>query len=633
MYTCANNFFYFFFLMIRRPPRSTLFPYTTLFRSHRVGHLEAQPHVERRHRPVRLDYRLRGRGRDVGQPRRSRELPQERRVGLDVHGTAADGEPHHRRAARVGRGRGRRAPRRDHGHGRDVREPGVRRQRLRDLIEDVRPDVAVAVDAADDVDLRDQRVSDLLRLALLRDHDVEATLFGAHRIESRFDHGEARPLGDEQRRRAASRDDPRDHCRDEPGVLDVGQEGPEVGQRELELKARAGRRLLLATGEKVYLNHAARLSASPTASSSSGATSSTAMASNPASRTFSRWTGFAASPGTLSRPERASFSPGTRDPPPAVYTRDSPPAERDAVARNAAARSTPTAISSPRASTYDARSGCCACPWITFSESSADSPFSRCRSSRNRRVPTDRSRVSTGTPSSRMFTFVISWPMLAIATTPCSASGWFSSNALWIAKASTSMMLARSPASASSEVRLSTSSRFAATSSTFICSPSAEGSRIWKSSSTLAMSNGTCCSASQRITSRASASFIRSIWIFLTMTSRPPTAVTTCFCLTPAVENSPRIASVTIPGSMTSPSTMASAATSVVATFASSGSLPEWSMTATLRMPDPISRPTEVFLPPNKPNKAMVPSVKKTDGARANYSMPRPLSCQASNLL
>src|SRR2546426_6490432 len=28
-------YFFFFFLMIRRPPRSTLFPYTTLFRSHR----------------------------------------------------------------------------------------------------------------------------------------------------------------------------------------------------------------------------------------------------------------------------------------------------------------------------------------------------------------------------------------------------------------------------------------------------------------------------------------------------------------------------------------------------------------------------------------------------------------------
>src|SRR5258707_11992594 len=27
------SIFYFFFLMIRRPPRSTLFPYTTLFRS------------------------------------------------------------------------------------------------------------------------------------------------------------------------------------------------------------------------------------------------------------------------------------------------------------------------------------------------------------------------------------------------------------------------------------------------------------------------------------------------------------------------------------------------------------------------------------------------------------------------
>src|SRR5207237_10660781 len=37
---CIFNFcssFFFFFLMIRRPPRSTLFPYTTLFRSNRVA--------------------------------------------------------------------------------------------------------------------------------------------------------------------------------------------------------------------------------------------------------------------------------------------------------------------------------------------------------------------------------------------------------------------------------------------------------------------------------------------------------------------------------------------------------------------------------------------------------------------
>src|SRR5688572_31341435 len=32
MFLCS---FFFFFLMIRRPPRSTLFPYTTLFRSRR----------------------------------------------------------------------------------------------------------------------------------------------------------------------------------------------------------------------------------------------------------------------------------------------------------------------------------------------------------------------------------------------------------------------------------------------------------------------------------------------------------------------------------------------------------------------------------------------------------------------
>src|SRR2546430_10198728 len=32
VHICVSSFF-FFFLMIRRPPRSTLFPYTTLFRS------------------------------------------------------------------------------------------------------------------------------------------------------------------------------------------------------------------------------------------------------------------------------------------------------------------------------------------------------------------------------------------------------------------------------------------------------------------------------------------------------------------------------------------------------------------------------------------------------------------------
>src|SRR5450830_1373420 len=36
LFVCVLLFFIFFFLMIRRPPRSTLFPYTTLFRSIRA---------------------------------------------------------------------------------------------------------------------------------------------------------------------------------------------------------------------------------------------------------------------------------------------------------------------------------------------------------------------------------------------------------------------------------------------------------------------------------------------------------------------------------------------------------------------------------------------------------------------
>src|SRR2546426_10985548 len=40
-FTSFLFFFFFFFLMIRRPPRSTLFPYTTLFRSRRRARLVA----------------------------------------------------------------------------------------------------------------------------------------------------------------------------------------------------------------------------------------------------------------------------------------------------------------------------------------------------------------------------------------------------------------------------------------------------------------------------------------------------------------------------------------------------------------------------------------------------------------
>src|SRR5438105_11677545 len=42
MSTLFLSFFFFFFLMIRRPPRSTLFPYTTLFRSDRAEHAQRQ---------------------------------------------------------------------------------------------------------------------------------------------------------------------------------------------------------------------------------------------------------------------------------------------------------------------------------------------------------------------------------------------------------------------------------------------------------------------------------------------------------------------------------------------------------------------------------------------------------------
>src|SRR2546430_7658117 len=50
------HFIFFFFLMIRRPPRSTLFPYTTLFRSHLAGLVSHR----RRDRDLLNDVNVRG---------------------------------------------------------------------------------------------------------------------------------------------------------------------------------------------------------------------------------------------------------------------------------------------------------------------------------------------------------------------------------------------------------------------------------------------------------------------------------------------------------------------------------------------------------------------------------------------
>src|SRR5471030_3490687 len=48
---CLHRFlFVFFFLMIRRPPRSTLFPYTTLFRSELPADPDRPLDDRRRHR-------------------------------------------------------------------------------------------------------------------------------------------------------------------------------------------------------------------------------------------------------------------------------------------------------------------------------------------------------------------------------------------------------------------------------------------------------------------------------------------------------------------------------------------------------------------------------------------------------
>src|SRR2546425_2069388 len=71
--------------MIRRPPRSTLFPYTTLFRSHAV--LERQ-------RRVADGIVLHPGARDAEAPRERRRLYQRREPGVErQHGVAVERQP------------------------------------------------------------------------------------------------------------------------------------------------------------------------------------------------------------------------------------------------------------------------------------------------------------------------------------------------------------------------------------------------------------------------------------------------------------------------------------------------------------------------------------------------------------
>src|SRR3712207_8555440 len=72
----------FFFLMIRRPPRSTLFPYTTLFRS-RVDEPRAVPDAARAGRRQPGARRRRGRVRD-----------RDRRPGAGAGGRGDRSEEH-----------------------------------------------------------------------------------------------------------------------------------------------------------------------------------------------------------------------------------------------------------------------------------------------------------------------------------------------------------------------------------------------------------------------------------------------------------------------------------------------------------------------------------------------------------
>src|SRR2546428_7476587 len=85
LYVILHHFF--FFLMIRRPPRSTLFPYTTLFRSHglleRVREMPGLAPVEQEQRGQRHAERVERHHRDR-EHQRSEEHTSELQSRSDI---------------------------------------------------------------------------------------------------------------------------------------------------------------------------------------------------------------------------------------------------------------------------------------------------------------------------------------------------------------------------------------------------------------------------------------------------------------------------------------------------------------------------------------------------------------------
>src|SRR2546430_14907083 len=68
----------FFFLMIRRPPRSTLFPYTTLFRSlHDAGNGRREVRRQMTTQPIAPEARARGLICDARSEEHTAELPSQ----------------------------------------------------------------------------------------------------------------------------------------------------------------------------------------------------------------------------------------------------------------------------------------------------------------------------------------------------------------------------------------------------------------------------------------------------------------------------------------------------------------------------------------------------------------------------
>jgi hypothetical protein len=130
----------------------------------------------------------------------------------------------------------------------EVDQPGVRRERLGDFVQQVGPDVPIAIDPANDGDLRQQRVADLFLAALVGEESLEPPVLAPGLLQPGLEHVELPEIVEIDHPEAGHHADPRADRRHEERILHFGGQLAQSAQAIEQALERVAAALALLAG-------------------------------------------------------------------------------------------------------------------------------------------------------------------------------------------------------------------------------------------------------------------------------------------------------------------------------------------------------------------------------------------------